>query len=385
MRSGLRSESARSTLCSHRARRANTARCSSPRPAERNWIEPACVGEASTPPRPLAESLPSSLQFSTRGEKKYFLIYNKGTAPLRFGPPAIDNSKDFELDVKACPSPSVLEAGKSCPVFVTFNGRTQSTGRVTVPHNASSSPTMISLSAAGEAVEVPNLSGSDRDSALRKLGDKRLVAGTISEEQRCKDVGKVVDQSPDAKTRVPQGTSVDFTLSSIGRDPAEVPNVRGQPRAQAERAITNARLRIGGTTPSETDAVAPGSVVEIRPKAGTRLAPSCDVVLVLAVPMPKFPVPRVVGQTFAAAKQVLPSGFAGAFSNFRLGNVQGGPVPKGEEGLWTVTAQSPQANEMMPRGTEVAVTVTRPAGIVRTPEPRVVRPVDRVQQPVKIN
>jgi len=342
------------------------------------------LGEASAPSRPLAESLPSSLQFSTRGEKKYFLFYNKGTAPLRFGLPAIDNSKDFELDVKACPSPSVLEAGKSCPVFVTFKGRTQSVGRVTVTHNAPSSPTLVSLSAAGEPAEVPNLSGSDRDGALRRLEDKKLVAGTISEEPRCKDIGRVVDQSPEAKTRVPQGTPVDFTLSSMGRDPAEVPSVRG-PRALAERAITNARLRIGGTTPSETDAFAPGSVVDTRPKAGTRLAPNCDVTLVLAVPVPKFPVPGVVGQTFAAAKQALPSGFTGAFSNFRLGAVQGGPVPRGEEGQWTVTAQSPQATLMMPRGTTVDVTVTRAGGILKTPEPRVNRPVDRIEQPVKIN
>jgi hypothetical protein len=96
-------------------------------------------------------------------------------------------------------------------------------------------------------------------------------------------------------------------------------------------------------------------------------------------------VPGVVGQTFAAATQVLPSGFGGAFANFRLGNVQGGPVPKGEEGLWTVRAQSPQANEMMPRGTAVDVTVARVGGIEKTPEPRVNRPVGRIQQPVKIN
>src|SRR6185503_13737963 len=300
-------------------------------------------------------------------------------APLRFGQIAIDNSKDFELDAKACPS--VLEAGKSCPVFVTFNGRTQSAGRVTVPHNDPSSRTVISLSAAGQPVEVPNLSGSDRDGALRKLGDRKLVAGTISEEQRCKDVGKVVDQSPEARTRVPQGTPVDFTLSSLGRDPAEVPNVRGQPRALAERAITNARLRVGGTTTSENDGVAPGTVVDTRPSAPTRLAPACDVTLVIAVPVPKFPVPSVVGQTFAAAKQVLPSGFGGAFANFRLGNVQGGPVPRGEEGRWTVTAQSPQPREMMPRGTAVDVTVTRVGGDLKTPEPRVNRPVGRIQQP----
>ena len=343
------------------------------------------LGEASAPLRPQAESLPSSLQFSTRGERKYALLYNKGAAPLRLGPLAIDNATDFELDAKACASTPVLEAGKSCPVFVTFKGRTRSAGRVTVPHNDPSSPTVISLSAAGEAVEVPNLAGSDRNGALRKLEDRRLVAGTISEEQRCKDIGEVVAQSPEAKRRVPQGTPVDFTLASMGRDPAEVPSVRGQPRALAERAIANARLRVGGTTTSENDAVAPGAVLDTRPRAGTRLAPACDITLVVAVPVPKFPVPSVVGQTFAAARQVLPSGFSGAFANFKLGSVQGGPVARGEEGQWTVTAQSPQPGQMMTRGTAVDVTVTRVGRILKTPAPRVNRPVERIEQPPRIN
>jgi len=48
-----------------------------------------------------------------------------------------------------------------------------------------------------------------------------------------------------------------------------------------------------------------------------------------------------------------------------------------------VTAQSPQPQEMMPRGTGVDITVTRRGGEILTrPAPRVNRPIDRVQQPV---
>jgi serine/threonine-protein kinase len=338
------------------------------------------IGTANPPRRPQAEPLPASLQFSKRGERRYVLIYNKGTAALKLGAVSVDNPKDFEIDTKPCtdaPNSSSLDAEKSCPIFVTYNGRRQASGRLTVPHNDPSSPTVITLSAAGAPIEVPKLSGSKRDEALRKLRDKSLVAGTISEEPRCHDIGEVVAQSPEPRTRVPQGTAVDFTLSSMGKDPAQVPALIGQPRASAMSTLQTARLKLGQTTTSETDKFPPGSVIRTNPQAGTPLAPGCDVNLVLAVAIPKFPMPNVVGLTYASAQ--------GRLSAFTA-SVQGGPVPRGEESRWVVTAQSPQEGTMLTRGTSVDITVTRPGGpsgddVGTKPAQRPIRPGINVKQP----
>ena len=349
------------------------------------------VGDALERPRPRAQLSPSSLQFSTRGEQKPVVVQNTGTAALRLSRFTLDNTRDFEVDAKACTSGAPLPPAGGCQAVVRFKGQAPATGRITVAHDDPSSTTIIDLSAvsAPRLVDVPRLIGSDRGDAARRLKERSLVVGAITEEPQCESVGRVVAQNPQ-NGRVPQGTAVDITLASYGPDPAVVPDLRQQTRAVAERTVRAARLSIAATPRNiETDSAPPGSVTDVRPRPGTMLAPNCAVTLSIAVPVPRIAVPSYVGQTVAAAKQTLGTGILGAFATFQLGQVSttdGSAVQRGEDAQLIVVEQSPQAGEQQPRGTRIDLKVRRTGGqtigarpVERAPAP----PVRTPNQPVR--
>jgi len=346
------------------------------------------TGDATEILRPHAQLSPSSLQFSKPGEQRSVVLQNTGTAPLRVSRFTLDNTTDFELDATACTNGQPLLPSRGCAAFVRFKGRAPATGRVTATHDDPSAATVVDLSAISVAVQidVPRLIGSDRADALRKLKEKGLIIGTVTDAPQCESTGRVVAQNPEAGQRVLQGSPVDITMSSYGPDPAVVPDVRKQPRGIAEQNLRRARLSIDtGVRTVQTDGAAPGTVIDIRPQPGTTLAPNCAVTLSIAVPAPKIAVPSFIEQTLAAAKQRLSSGFFAGQATFQLGQVtstDGSAVPKGEDGRWIVVAQNPQPGEQRPRGTAIDLRVRRTGGdgtIQRPPIQRVPVPPVRIR------
>jgi len=340
-------------------------------------------GDAIEISRPHAQLSPSRLQFSRLGEQQTVVLQNTGTAPLHVSRFTLDNTADFELDARACTSGQPVQPIRGCTVFVRFKGHAPATGRVTAIHDDQSSPTAVDLSAISVQVpvDVPNLIGSDRDDALRRLKERGLIVGAVTDAPQCESVGRVVEQNPEAGRRVLQGTAVDITMASYGPDPAIVPDVRKQTRGIAERNLRAARLSIATSIRNvETDSAAPSTVIDVRPRPGTMLAPNCAVTLSIAVPVPKIAVPSFVGQTLAAVKQRLGSGFFAGLATFRLGQVSstdGMPVPKGEDAQWIVVAQNPAAGEERPRGTAIDLTARRMGGDVINGR----RPIERVPAP----
>jgi beta-lactam-binding protein with PASTA domain len=340
------------------------------------------VGDAIEVRRPHAQLSPSSLQFSKRDEQRTVVVQNTGTAPLRLTRFTLDNTRDFEVDAKACTSGAPLPPAGGCAAFVRFKGRAPATGRITVSHDDPSSSTSVDLSAISTPmlIDVPRLIGSEREDAIRKLQERGLTVGAMAEEPQCESVGRVVAQNPEQNRRVLQGSAVDITLASHGPDPVVVPDVRRQTRAVAERTLRAARLSIAATTRNDvTDSASPGSVTDVRPRPGTMLAPNCAVTLSIAVPVPRIAVPSYVGQTLAAAKQTLGTGFFAGLATFQLGRVtttENGAIQKGEDAQWIVVEQSPQAGEQRPRGTSIDLKVRRTGGqIIRG------RPIERAPAP----
>ena len=344
------------------------------------------IGDALERRRPHAQLSPSSLRFSRRGEQQTVLVQNTGTAPLRLSRFTLDNTRDFEVDASACTSGAPLPPTGGCPALVRFTGQAPATGRITVAHDDPFSSTSIDLSAisAPRLVDVPRLIGSDREDAARRLKERGLAVGATTEEPQCEAVGRVIAQNPEQNRRVPQGTAVDITLASHGSDPAVVPDVRKQPRAVAERTLRAARLSIAAAPRNDaTDNAPPGSVTDVRPRPGTMLAPNCAVTLSIAVPVPRIVVPSYVGQTLAAAKQTLGTGFLAGFAIFQLGQVSttdGSAVQRGEDAQLIVVEQSPQAGTQQPRGTPINLKVRRTGGqtIDRRPIERAPAPPVRV-------
>jgi RHS repeat-associated protein len=91
-----------------------------------------------------------------------------------------------------------------------------------------------------------------------------------------------------------------------------VPDVVGQPQTNAEAAITGANLAVGAISTRHSPTVASGSVLSQTPQAGTHVAPSAPINLVVSSgPAPTGTVPDVVGQAQASAQaDVVAAGFA---------------------------------------------------------------------------
>jgi serine/threonine-protein kinase len=221
---------------------------------------------------------------------------------------------------------------------------------------------------AARPVSVPDIVGDDRRRAVEKIRERRLEVGAVTEQASCEDAGKVISQTPPEDQRVPAGTSVSFVVAGPGDRPARVPRLIGLRQGDAEDAIRESRLRLGGrVNRRETDQQTPGTVLDQKPDANAVLAPGCPVEMTVAVPIPLVEVPNFIGMTEAEAKRRLPGGVGGVFAELRLGEVTYRDSAYGVESRAaaqvttpTVTGQSPSEGAKVRRGTAVNLVVLRP-------------------------
>jgi eukaryotic-like serine/threonine-protein kinase len=128
-------------------------------------------------------------------------------------------------------------------------------------------------------IKVPVLVGSQREEAVQRIRSRGLEAG-ISEEESSEPKGRVVQQSPDAGSKVEPGSTVAIVVSSgEEEETAKVPNVIGKERREAVEAI-----RAAGLTPSveeeETEVSSQvGRVVDQFPTPGSEQEPGSTVTI----------------------------------------------------------------------------------------------------------
>jgi serine/threonine-protein kinase len=145
---------------------------------------------------------------------------------------------------------------------------------------ASGATVHLVRSAGPAAVAVPDVGNFDLDYATRVLLAGGLTVGSIDSIPSQVDAGVVVSTRPAAGTGRAPGTSVDLVVS---RGPAviRVPNVVGLSLPEARDRLQAVGLDVG-----RVDRVPrrgpPGTVLEQRPRAGTRSAGGGRVDLVVA-------------------------------------------------------------------------------------------------------
>jgi eukaryotic-like serine/threonine-protein kinase len=128
-------------------------------------------------------------------------------------------------------------------------------------------------------IKVPVLVGSQREEAVQRIRSRGLEAG-ISEEESSEPKGRVVQQSPDAGSKVEPGSTVAIVVSSgEEEETAKVPNVIGKERREAVEAI-----RAAGLTPNveEEETEVPsqvGRVVDQFPTPGSEQEPGSTVTI----------------------------------------------------------------------------------------------------------
>jgi beta-lactam-binding protein with PASTA domain/tRNA A-37 threonylcarbamoyl transferase component Bud32 len=162
----------------------------------------------------------------------------------------------------------------------------------------------VAVSSGPEQVEVPDLSGMDRDEATEKLddlglgieiGDPKDVAG--------KKAGTVVGQDPSSGSSAEAGDKVTVNLAS---GDAELPDVTGLDQDTATKTLEDQGFEVDSTT-KETDDEDPGTVTDQTPTGGDgKTAEVGSTVQIVVAKAPgNITMPNVVGQTESEARKTL--------------------------------------------------------------------------------
>jgi serine/threonine-protein kinase len=196
-----------------------------------------------------------------------------------------------------------------------------------------------------DQVQVPRLAGLTDSQARAKLADAGLEVGTPDHDYSSNvPANRVISQDPTADDFVDKGTTVTYVLS-LGTHPTKVPSIVGLSRADAQSALEKAHLN-GVFKPVDSDQPK-GTVVSTDPTPGTQVARDSDVTVSVSRGQQK--VPDVVGLTQEEAEQLIKDrGFTPQVSDDNTSTEEKG----------TVTGQTPAANQTLPQGSTVFITVS---------------------------
>jgi serine/threonine-protein kinase len=196
-------------------------------------------------------------------------------------------------------------------------------------------------------VAVPGVIDMPVASAEAKIRAAELVP-QVQQVPSTKDEGTVVDQNPQEGEKVQRGSKVTLSVSG-GPSTTEVPNLSGFTVDEAKQALSNVGLTFGGTQQVNNTRVDKGNVIESSPAAGT----SVDVgsAVTLKVSSGKVEVPDVTGMTRDEA--------ASALSDLGFRNKT--TYVESTEPEDTVLKQSIAKGELADYGTQITLTVARPA------------------------
>jgi serine/threonine-protein kinase len=200
----------------------------------------------------------------------------------------------------------------------------------------------------GEAL-VPLVQGLPADEAadrMREAGFRTERRDEFSDTVRS---NRVIETSPGEGESVRKGSTITLVVSR-GPEKTAVPDVVGQPQAQAEATLRAAGFEVGASEQEDAEA-APGTVLEQDPPAGTQATEGARVTLTIATAPAEVAVPDVAGEEEDAARQALED------AGFDVQVVDEPVETPDEDGL--VTAQDPGAGETLAPGSEVTISVGR--------------------------
>jgi beta-lactam-binding protein with PASTA domain len=206
----------------------------------------------------------------------------------------------------------------------------------------------FSVSKGPDLVAVPaDLVGAMQADAQAALDAAELVAEYAPGDDHYDDsapIGMVLTASAEPGAMVERGSSVVLTLSD-GPAPVTVFSVIGAKQDEAVAQLTDAGL-VPESVPAFSDTVPAGAVISQEPDPGTQGHRTDTVTITVSQGPEPVAVPDLTGKQFGEAEAALKAlGFAVKRENV-LGGIFG-----------TVRSQSTPANEKLPRGSTVTLTV----------------------------
>lgn len=157
-----------------------------------------------------------------------------------------------------------------------------------------------------EYITVPSLEGKTREQAADTLKKARLTNVNITEEySETVPEKQVVSQDPAAGTSLPHNERVNVVISK-GRQPIEVPDLRGKSLAEASEQLNALGLRAGATE-QFSDEIDRGTIISQEVAPGEKRFRDDVINVVVSKGPEKFPLPDVRGKTVSEATGILQS------------------------------------------------------------------------------
>ena len=256
------------------------------------------------------------------------------TVSVAFSGPTIVSVPDVVSQAQADAEAAIIAAGLTVGTVTTANSDTVPAGSVISQDPvggtsvAEGSPVDLIISLGPVMVTVPDVVGQTQADAEAAILAANLTVGTITTANSASVLaGDVISQNPAGGTSVVQGSPVNIVIS-LGPVMVLVPDVVGQPQADAEATILSAILIVGTVTTANSATVLAGSVISQNPVAGASVAEGSAVDLVVSLGPVMATVPDVVGQLQANAEAaVLAAGLVvGAITTANSDTVPAGNV-----------------------------------------------------------
>jgi beta-lactam-binding protein with PASTA domain len=205
----------------------------------------------------------------------------------------------------------------------------------------------IYVSTGPPKVDVPDVRGESRDSAIAKLTQAGLDYNPV-EVFSSEEPGKVIAQFPEPGTRVKKGSRVRINISR-GVKPVTVPNVVGQPYDNAAGQLQAAHFAVAR---KDVESSQPkGVVIDQKPRGGEGLTRGGTVTLYVSKGPKTSTIPDVTSQDEDSARQTLER------SGFTV-DVQDEVVTDPSQDGIVLTQDPPGGTEAKP-GSTVTITVGR--------------------------
>jgi beta-lactam-binding protein with PASTA domain len=192
--------------------------------------------------------------------------------------------------------------------------------------------------------DVYNKRAQDATKILREKGFQPTVQSQSSDTV-AKD--RVISTNPSADTEVQVGGPVTVLVSS-GPQEVSVPEVTGEPQANATATLAAAGLKVV-VVKREVAEPAAGTVVSQSPTANSQLKLGGEVTIVVAQALKKVGAPSVVGEGEAQAVAALTNA---GFTSHTVSRTVSDPTKVG-----VVVQQSPQAGHKLEKGATVTIAV----------------------------
>jgi beta-lactam-binding protein with PASTA domain len=167
---------------------------------------------------------------------------------------------------------------------------------------------------------IPKVVGMSRAEATTVLADQGLRLRGVEENGRYDDkvpAGRVLLQSPDARTLVKRGSSVALVLS-LGSRRIEVPDLAAKAFPAAQVTLSSAGLVIGQVLSGFVEGRPTGTVAGQSPEPGSLVAPAVGVDLLLAQPAEgeRYIMPDLIYRHYEQVRPYFER------QNFKLGTVK---------------------------------------------------------------